>query len=110
MVYYNLAGGAFCLATLPVGCQPLVGQAMRLFCTVDGQTKRPRGRDLEFLGKNSFVDLARLLQLVGSREREEEGWSWVGLGWDQAVAWSIWQSGAASSNARDSEWKRRLDS
>lgn len=108
MVYYNLAGGAFCLATLPVGCQALVGQVMRLFCAVDGQTRWPRGRDLEFLGKNSFVDLARLLQLVGSREREEEGWSWAGLGPSGGLV--IWQSGAASSNARDSEWKRRLDS
>lgn len=63
-------------------------------------TRWPRGRDLKFLGKSSFVDLARLLLRVGSKEREEEGWSWAGLGWDQEVAWSFWQSGAASSSAR----------
>lgn len=52
-------------------------------------TRWPRGRDLEFLGKSSFVDLARLLLLVGSRKREEEGWSWVGTKRWPGSTWSI---------------------
>jgi hypothetical protein len=94
VVYYNLAGGASCPGNVAGPLSDPGGRGQEaVLCRgradeADELTRWSRVRDLEFLGKSSFVDLARLLRLVGSREREEEGWSWVGLGWDQAVAWS----------------------
>lgn len=77
------------------GCRALVvRREASIQAVLHGGRGGREGRDLEFLGKSSFVDLARLLRLVGSKRTGRGGMElgWAGLGSSGGLV--IWQSGA----------------